>query len=395
MTIETQTRDLLLRAADEIDVEPPPVEALLGSASRRRRRIAAAVAGVSAAAVVVAVAIVGTGGDSTRAPMTSVPPTTAPGTRLVGMNGVMVSVPQDWATDRVKCGTAMADTVFFDSGEYRLCRVTPVPRVSVLSISDVGENGSAFQLAQEARQPTRVDGVEAFRRPTYHYAPPCPDATSCGDRYIGTLYVPSLGVVFSVSSPSRGVVDPILDSAHLIPHGYQAIPAFASLPDARAFGFDVSSQAEYAPSRSENSILSVDPPIGSVVPDGAAIRVTVATGIDSPGDCCVASEVLEVSRPDVECGPTGGAMVTALASRDPFEETVVLDLVSDGHIVGHSAPTTLRSAVTTRLSAAVTGPVADGSVDLYVRLAKPLDPESYLARVLNLPLRLPPGTVCY
>jgi hypothetical protein len=336
MTIETQTRDVLVRAADQVDVEPPPIDAMLGSVARRRRRIAAAIAGLSAAAVVVAVAVVNSGGDERRAPSTSTPtaPTTAPGTRLVGMNGVMVSVPLDWGTNRVKCGTALADTVYFDTGEVRLCRVVPTRPVSVLRISDVGENDSAFQLAQEAHQPTTIDGVEAFRRPTRNSTPACPMSrpmdvrVECGGvSYDGVLYVPSLGVVFSVSATSRGVVDPILDSAHLIPDGYVAIPLNTTGSELQALGLQVDLRGDIDPDR----VAPTQPQVGTVVAIGSGVSVgPVVDGLVPDAHLPVT-----VSKPMVECGSSGGFAMSVLI-QSPSNEVVDVQVVQGRRVVGSS-----------------------------------------------------------
>ncbi|HSS67733.1 MAG TPA: hypothetical protein VLK34_04230 [Nocardioidaceae bacterium] len=394
MTIETQTRDVLLRAADEIEVQPPPVDALLGSAARRRRRIAAVVAGLSAAAVVVAVAIVSSRGGNAATPPTTPPPapTTAPGTRLVGLNGVMASVPGAWANNRVKCGTPMGDTVIWDTDAVRLCQVVPRPEVSVLQIVDVGQNNSALVLAQQAHEPVTVGGREAYRMPTRPFAPSCPMSTQghpvqCPyPRYEGTLYVPSLGVVLFASSPHRGVVDPILDSARLIPDGYVAIPVTTTANELEALGLRVDLPDGLGPDR----VLPTDPEVGSVVAVGSTVSM-IDTRVRA---CCIGSVVVELSRARAECGPTGGAMVTALASRAPLEDQVVLELVSEGRVVGRSDPTTLSSAVATGLSAVVSKP-NDGSVDLYLRSWPDDDPASSMARIHNVSLRLPPGEVCY
>jgi hypothetical protein len=395
MTIETKARDALLRAADEIDVQPPPVDAMLGSAARRRRRMAGVVAGLTAAAVVVAVAIVSSGGDKASAPPITPPPapTTASGTRLVGMNGVMASVPDAWANNRVKCGTPMGNTVIWDTAAIQVCQIVPRPEVSVLQIVDVGQNDSALSLAEQAREPVTVGGLKAYRMPTRHYAPSCPVANPQGEpvqcpypRYEGTLYVPSLGVVLLASSPDRGVVDPILASARLIPDGYVAIPVTTTANELEALGLTVDLPDGLGPNR----VVPTDPEVGSVVALGSTVSM-IDTRVPA---CCIGSVVLELSHPRVECGPTGGAMVTALASRVPNDEKVVLELVSKGHVVGRSAPTTLSSAVATGLAAVVAKPT-DGTVDLYVRLAKTFDPNGYMARIMNVPLRLPPGSVCY
>jgi hypothetical protein len=272
MTIETQAHDVLHRAGDQIDVPPPPLEALLGSTARRRR-VAALVAGLSAGAVVVAVAVVSSDNGAVSPPTNPAPPTTAEGTRLVGMNGVMVSVPQNWATDHVKCGTALSDTVYFDTGAVRTCRIEPRPDVSVLHVADVGRNDGALQIAQAASTPVTVGGLQALRS-SRHYAQPCPQPDPCDDSYEAALYFPTLGVVFWGSSPRQGVVDPILDSAQLIPDGYVAIPVNTTGSELEAMGLHV----DLADGTRSDDVAPTTPPEGSVVALGST--VTVGRGLD-------------------------------------------------------------------------------------------------------------------
>jgi hypothetical protein len=389
MTIETQARDLLLRAADEVDVEPPPVDALLGSAARRRRRMAAVVAGLSAAAVVVTVAIVSTGGHEVGAPVTSspTPPTTAPGTRLVGMNGVMVSVPQDWATNRVRCGTPMGDTVFWNTGAIRLCRIVPSPEVSALQIIDLGQNGSALSLAQQAHVPVTIGDIQAYRMPTRSFAPSCPMVRPGGKpvqcpypRYEGTLYFPSLGLVLFASSPDRGVVDPILDSAKLIPDGYVAVPLNATAAELEALGLQVDVRGDIGPDR----VAPTDPPVGSVVavgstiaigrdlnglvPDGAGTRMAGMDGVvvsvpdDWPTDdiACSGSDTSAVVFPH-EGGtclidPAKAAAVYIVPSQSPLAEPWrSMNSATAGPVDG-----SLRFATTRWGCATQSGPCGDG-----------------------------------
>jgi hypothetical protein len=327
MTIETQAHDVLHRAGDEIDVPPPPLDALLGSTARRRRRMAAAVAGLSAAAVVVAVAVLSSGGDNGAVPPPTnpAPPTTAEGTRLVGMNGVMVSVPQDWVTDDVKCGTALSDTVYFDTGAVRTCRIEPRPDVSVLHVAEVGQNDGAFQIAQEANTPVTVGGLNAFRS-SRHYAPPCPQPDPCDDRYEATLYFPSLGIVFWGSSPHQGVVDPILDSAQPIPDGYVAIPLNTTGSELEAMGLDV----DLADGTGPDEVAPTSPREGSVV----ALGSTVTVGSPDKATANPIEKVL-VSKPLLECGSTGG-LAMSVAVESPLSEPVQVQALSNGRAVGTS-----------------------------------------------------------
>jgi hypothetical protein len=391
MTIETQTRDVLLRAADEVVVEPPPIGELLGSAARRRRRIVAVVAGVSAAAVVVAVAVVSSGGHES-GPVTSTTPTTAPGTRLVGMNGVMVSVPAAWANDRVKCGTPIGDTVMWDTATVQLCQIVPSPEVSVLQIADVGQNNSALSLAQRAREPVTVGGLEAYRLPTHHFAPSCPASGPGGKpvqcpypRYEGTLFIPSLAVVLFASSPHRGVVDPILDSARLIPDGYVAIPSAATGSELQTMGLDIDLQGGVGPFK----IASTDPPAGDIV----AIGSTVSVGSTSRDASDSTRPHVRIVRAHAVCGPTGGPAFTVAVRTDRRLHVLVLVVVRGdviGKIPATVSPNALNHVVVQQLRPAGRPYVTIKVVGLGFSMA-----DSDLAQLPQVPRTLPPGAACY
>lgn len=80
MPTQTQARDLLHRAADQLEVGPPPLDALLDSRPSPRRRRFEVIAGALAAAGVVAAAIVvmDPGSDDSRTPIVSPASPTAP-----------------------------------------------------------------------------------------------------------------------------------------------------------------------------------------------------------------------------------------------------------------------------------------------------------------------------
>ncbi len=81
------------------------------------------------------------------------PPPTAPaaGYRLVGRGGAVVEVPESWRTGATKCGTAVADTVIFDSGgPVPLCAIQTDKTFSSVLIApyDVGATFDAIKTVK-------------------------------------------------------------------------------------------------------------------------------------------------------------------------------------------------------------------------------------------------------
>ncbi|MFT3872253.1 MAG: hypothetical protein QM714_06335 [Nocardioides sp.] len=107
--------DLLERSAERIPIGTPPLPEMVAGADHLRRRRRARRAAVSSAAV--AVVIAGTALVSTHIarpslnkvdkPVATQSATPIPaGTRLVGIGHPAIAVPEDWATNALRCGTA-------------------------------------------------------------------------------------------------------------------------------------------------------------------------------------------------------------------------------------------------------------------------------------------------
>ena len=213
MPTETQARDLLHRTADQLDVGPPPIDALLGAPARRRRKWLVAGAGAAAACFVAAVALIGPGGEGSPAPVppaqTSDAPHVTPGTQLVSQGEITVAIPDDWKAVTDGCWVeppALADA-----------------NVSVADAQCPYFEGSAGLVARQL-EPGGVDdwldqfrggydlipGTNAVRVPTLGIV--CL-STTCDMTYRSAIVQDDLGLVLIVSGPNSKIVNTILGSA--------------------------------------------------------------------------------------------------------------------------------------------------------------------------------------
>ncbi len=281
---EDDATRMLANLGERVPVGPAPIDVTLQQGkgnSRRRRAIqvvsgAAAVAVIAVGAFIVGPSIGGSGNLATQ-------PTTSPrglavpaGTRLVGINGVAVAVPEDWSTNDTLCGFALSDTVDFnDTTATRACAVAGTENFSrLLAVPLSSEWGQAWPDPLNG-QAVDLQGLVAQRVPAK-----CNDSEShTGVTCSGRLIIASANAVMSVNSPNREVVDAVLDSATLIPEGYTAVPDLTGLYS----DSDVEPLVESAGLLWENRcpdgscsmplIEVTDPAVGSVVPLGTTVRV--------------------------------------------------------------------------------------------------------------------------
>lgn len=303
---EDDATRMLANLGERVPVGPAPIDVTLQQGkgnSRRRRAIqvvsgAAAVAVIAVGAFIVGPSIGGSGNLATQ-------PTTSPrglavpaGTRLVGINGVAVAVPEDWSTNDTLCGFALSDTVDFnDTTATRACAVAGTENFSrLLAVPLSSEWGQAWPDPLNG-QAVDLQGLVAQRVPAK-----CNDSEShTGVTCSGRLIIASANAVMSVNSPNREVVDAVLDSATLIPEGYTAVPDLTGLHD----DSEVEPLVESAGLLWENRcpdgydcdmgpIAATDPAAGSVVLLGTTVRAVYEPGrIPDPpnGDQTPASPV--------------------------------------------------------------------------------------------------------
>lgn len=289
----TELEELLHLTADSHDVGAPTLGRLIeqGSARRRRRRLASV--GVAGLATVLAISAAfalwpaddharrSATGPTSSAPSGDEPPLDAPaGTRLVGLDGVAVAVPANWATQDTRCGSAQSDTIVFDEGS-RDCLALPPRPVSELHLSTVD---SVFVPDwAHGGDETSVDGVQAYvaHRPVYRCPYSGPGYDSRCEGVGAALIVPSRQVVLWVLSPDQRTVDEVLGSARLIPGGFTAVP-YVPLPDHTHAGeqllADAGLDATVVDTPAAMSLsppwVTMSPSSGSVVRDGTVVQLS-------------------------------------------------------------------------------------------------------------------------
>ncbi|TDW89052.1 PASTA domain-containing protein [Kribbella sp. VKM Ac-2566] len=280
--IETKLTELLEDTADHTPVGPPPLAAVRAGAARRRRRRTAGITGVTVVAVgaVIAGSSLLTSPTQT-APVTSptpVPP--PPAMRLVGFGHAAIAIPAAWPTNKSSCGTPYQDTVQIDDpSAVHLCKSDRPKGVESVQLTGVPPS-----LGYHADETILVDGVRAERQ-----------RTSCmggwqGTRVcIGAVGIPSLKVWFyAESSTSAEDVDRILDRIQIL-RDRSGVPSYSSLggaptgPLARSYtplltaaGLKVQYKRVMSPSYPDGTILGVSPAVGTLLPVGSTVTVTVA-----------------------------------------------------------------------------------------------------------------------
>jgi hypothetical protein len=308
MLTDDRTRDLLRSAVADLTVRDAPADELLrrGRKVRRRTRVIAGVGVAAAVGLVVVGSVVlfdttnradqpaTTATTATTAPSETPPPSTQnglvtpPGTRLVGMGPIAVAVPQSWGTNDVRCGTPLSDTVVFESTGTRSCFVEQRD-VSSVHFGRIGmwERRTWERNATTAMDLGEIDITrseigpyrEGLGEPTYPFS-------------VGVVTVPGYDVAMWVVSTDEELIRSVLDSVREIPNGYVAVPvrsaASRTWPFEADAGLDVRQVAVYREGVSPGVLLSSDPPLGSIVPRGSRVRLTVSgpgeplSGPDAP-----------------------------------------------------------------------------------------------------------------
>jgi len=293
MLTDDRTRDLLRSAVADLTVRDAPADELVrrGRKVRRRTRVIAGVGVAAAVGLVVVGSVVlfdttnradQPATTATTAPSETPPPSTQnglvapPGTRLVGMGPIAVAVPQSWGTNDVRCGTPLSDTVVFESQGTRSCFVEQRD-VSSVHFGRIGmwERRSWERNATTAMDLGEIDITrseigpyrEGLGEPTYPFS-------------VGVVTVPGYDVAMWVVSTHEELIRSVLDSVREIPNGYVAVPvrsaAARTWPFEADAGLDVRQVAVYREGVSPGVLLSSDPPLGSIVPRGSRVRLTVS-----------------------------------------------------------------------------------------------------------------------
>lgn len=281
-TIDPAVSALLERAGNQVLVLAPPLDALVVEARRQRRRRRTTWLAGAAALLLALLAldlVLGTPGQHRSEPTD---PDVAPeGMRLVGVGRSAIAVPDDWGTNRLRCGTPTHDTVVLDVGYVPACQASRPKGVESVRV-DHGGRPDGFVAAQT---------VSLAGDPAERTATTCFDGTCSA-----ALYVLADRASYTVEAPSRTDVDRILDGVRVMSDRV-SVPGFATLAatsrgasddavyaDLGSYGLDprvvLRESTVYAP----GTVLALRPAPGTVVQPGTDVTMVVAAGPQQPSD---------------------------------------------------------------------------------------------------------------
>ncbi|MET9274225.1 PASTA domain-containing protein [Kribbella sp. NPDC003557] len=218
--------------------------------------------------------------------MTSASPTPTtdapvpPATRLVAFGHAAIAVPAAWATNKSQCGTPKQDTVQIDDPTRAQFCQSNRPK----GVESVQLTGTPPSLDYHADEAIVIDGVQAQRQ-----------RTSCLNGWQGTrvcmgaVGIPSLKVWFyAESSTSAAEVDRILARIQIL-RDRSGVPSYSSLggpplnPIAKNYAplllaADLKSHYKWvtSPSYPSGTILGISPAVGTVLPVGSTVTLTLA-----------------------------------------------------------------------------------------------------------------------
>lgn len=327
MPTETQARDLLHRTADQLDVGPAPIDALLATPARRRRRVAVTVAGVAAAAVVAAVAVIGPGGEGSRAPT---PPAggpaslqVSPGMRLVGQGDLTVEVPESWPVVGSECPMAVTGVVFDRSAGG--CFAADYSDHSTLHVASYTAAVAALGgewLAEKAGPLDDAAQSGAYRADPVTAVCAGGPGTDCPGLFRGAVVDPASDVVLWVESSDKAVVDQVIGSARLIPDGFVAVPSDPTPEALTELGLVVE-PADFDPTPPAGA--GADWSVSSDLPPGSVVETGTLVTLSAPD-----VEPMTIVRAVPACGPTDGpAVLVTLEATRRFDVHVILAVGDD------------------------------------------------------------------
>ncbi len=288
--------NLLERSAERIPVGAPPLREMLVGAERLRRRRSTTRAAVAAAAVVAVVGgttLVTAQDTSPSLGSLGVPADTQSGepvpggTRLVGVGHSAIAVPEDWATNALRCGTATEPTVVVDVTVIETCGWLS-PEVFDNVWVEQGVNRNMFSPIEDFE----IDGVAAQRDET--------TCTAYGDRgsqCSGTVFVPSSNASYRAQAATKQRVEEILSWIHIVPDRV-AVPGFGPAnmnhqdddagehyrAELEAAELRVEVITEPRPGFKSGYVLGVSPGPGTMVEPGEVISMTEIAEPEGPAD---------------------------------------------------------------------------------------------------------------
>lgn len=278
---------LLERSADRTSVGSPPVPEMLAHADglrRRRTALRAAVAATSVVAVVGGTALVtAPGTDPAPSPPVDSPAVdlAPPGTRLVGIGHSAIAVPEEWATNALRCGEAEKPTVVIGVTAIEACLWLGAPAVDNVWL----EPGLSEPLYPA--EDFEIDGVAAQRGPTTCTDADTVDGVEVPRKCTATVYLPTESASYRAEAATEERVEEILSWIRVHPElvalpGYERVNSNhqdddagehyrAALEDA---GFVVETVTESQPGGKPGYILGVDPQPGTMAEPGDTVTIT-------------------------------------------------------------------------------------------------------------------------
>lgn len=407
---EPDLANLLERSAERIPIGAPPLSEMLVAAGRLRRRRSTTRAAVAAAAVVAVVG--GTAlaadqgsdpGGALDGPTGTQPPDRQPadsqhaepipaGTRLVGVGHSAIAVPEDWATNALRCGTATEPTVVADVTVSRTCGWFS-PEVFDNVWVEQGVNRNMFSPSEDFE----IDGVAARRDET--------TCTAYSDRVrqcSGTVFVPSANASYRAQAATKQRVEEILSWLRVVPDQV-GVPGFGPAnmdyqdddagehyrAELESAGLQVEVITEPRPGFNPGYVLGVRPGPGTMVdpgdvitmteiaePRGPADEVRVEVNSVGPGDSMdyrgLSDEQIRAgARIRIDLGATiwiygHGKRIRTLAG-EVTGPALTLDDWEEGPNYGRSWKAVERGTSTLRISIAASGrPLTLGTVNVIV-----------------------------
>ncbi|WP_110205214.1 PASTA domain-containing protein [Nocardioides daejeonensis] len=287
---EHELRDLLHQAVPEA----PHLDAAAIAARGRTRQRRQLVASGTAVAGVLAVVIGGTTlfGSRPQAPGPDRPGRMAtqaaepapPGTRLVGIGHAAIAVPEDWATNALRCGTPTRPTVVVDVSAIESCAWT-APKVH-----DRVWVTRSNRLALAPKVEFEIDGVPAQK-----------SVTSClpGRRPVCSngVYIPSEHASFTIASATSAQVEEIISWIRIVPDQV-AVPGFSRINDTKqdddagahyrealeAAGLEVEVRTKPVPGSKAGYVLETDPAPGTMLAPGEVVTMTEIAEPSGPAE---------------------------------------------------------------------------------------------------------------
>ncbi|MFF1821845.1 PASTA domain-containing protein [Kribbella sp. NPDC058245] len=273
---EAQLTELLERAGEQTAVNPPPIDAMRAGATRRRRRRTSVFSAAGTALAVAAAMTTTTVLTDKAAPPVDRPPVATPvpeGMRLVGLGHVAIAVPKAWPADVVRCGLPTVDTVIVNP-ESEMCTLHASPRVESVRIRRLTDEPAPINA--------EIGGVPvAWTSATCYGDPASVDDYTCG----GAVEFPSLGVVIgAISSKNAETAEQMLKQIRIV-NDQTGVPAFrvygyATRTDytksLTSLGLQVRYETKRVPHTDKGYVVAVSPAVGTMVPNGSTVTVTVA-----------------------------------------------------------------------------------------------------------------------